>query len=242
MEKSLYKTYELAEENHWWFRGRRAIIDMLFKTYKITKDHTHILDFGCNTGFFVGKLQERGFDITGVDMSSDAIAFGTKRGVKGLVVGKTPVPFPDNSFDVFLALDVIEHIKDDDEAMKDLFRVLKPAGQAFIMVPAFMFMWGLQDEVAHHFRRYSKKELIDLALRNGFKIERISYFNFFMFFPILFVRLIQKLVPPKRSSDFDINNRVVNYILTKLFVFESFLLRYINFPFGVSLLVVLKRQ
>jgi 2-polyprenyl-3-methyl-5-hydroxy-6-metoxy-1,4-benzoquinol methylase len=241
MEKSLYKTYELAEEKHWWFRGRRSIIDMFFKKYGIVAGKSHILDFGCNTGFFVGRLQEKGYEVKGIDMSSDAVEFGTKMGVRNLVVGKTPVPFLSNSFDVFLALDVIEHIQDHDAAMRDLYRVLKPGGTAFVMVPAFMFMWGLQDKVAHHFRRYSKKELKQLVLRNGFKIERITYFNFFMFIPIAIVRILQRVVPPKRSSDFDINNMFINTILTKLFVFEARLMKYINFPFGVSLIIVLKK-
>ncbi len=241
MEKSLYKTYELAEENHWWFCGRRAIINMFFKKYRIIAGQSHILDFGCNTGFLAGKLQEKGYEVKGVDMSLDAVMYGTKRGVRDLVVGKTPVPFPSNSFDSFLALDVVEHIEDHDGAMSDLYRVLKHGGTAFVMVPAFMFMWGLQDEVAHHFRRYSKKELKQLVLRNGFKVERITYFNFFMFLPIAIVRILQKVVPPKRSSDFDINNTFINIILTKLFVLEAKLLKYINFPFGVSLIVVIKK-
>lgn len=241
MEKSLYKTYELVEENHWWFRGRRAIILEFFNKFKIVRDKTKILDFGCNTGAFAGKLQAMGYDVTGVDMSEDAIAFGTKIGTKNLVVGKTSVPFADQSFDLVMALDVIEHIEDHDETMSDLHRVMKNDGKAFIMVPAFMFMWGLQDDVAHHFRRYSKKELINLAIRNGFEVERVTYFNFFMFVPIAIVRLIQKIIPPKRSSDFDMNNDFINTLLERLFVLESRILRYINLPFGVSLVVVLRK-
>lgn len=242
MEKSLYKTYELAEENHWWFRGRRAIIDLFLREKGVVKGESKILDFGCNTGFFAGKLQEEGFDVYGVDMSKDAIEFGMKRGVKNLVVGKTPVPFADNTFDLVMALDVIEHIEDHNAAMSDLHRVLKEGGDAFVMVPAFMFMWGLQDEVAHHFRRYSKRELINLMLRNGFEVERITYFNSFMFIPIAMIRLFQKIIPPRRSSDFEINNRFINVILSKVFSLEARLLKYINFPFGVSLLVIIKKK
>lgn len=241
MEKSLYKTYEIVERSHWWFCGRRRIILDIFEKYSVKKSDLKILDFGCNTGFFVGQLQENGFDACGIDMSKDAIEFGMKRGVKNLSVGKTPLPYTNELFDMILALDVIEHIEHQDETIADLYRLLKPGGKAIIMVPAFMFMWGLQDEVAHHYRRYTKSTLRDLVLRNGFKIERISYFNFFMFVPIVMVRLLQRIIPPKRSSDFDINNKFINTVLTKLFVFEAKLLQYINFPFGVSLVVVLRK-
>lgn len=242
MEKSLYKTYEEVESTHWWFCGRRKIILDIFDRYSVSKKHIKILDFGCNTGFFVGYLQKDGFDAYGIDMSEDSIEFGMKRGVKNLLVGKTPLPYTNESFDIILALDVIEHIEHQDEAIKDLYRLLKPGGKAIIMVPAFMFMWGLQDEVAHHFRRYTKPTLKDVVLRNGFKIERISYFNFFMFVPIVMVRLLQRVILPKRSSDFDINNKFINYILTKAFVFESLLLKYINYPFGVSLVATISKH
>lgn len=241
MEKSLYKKYEEVESHHWWFRGRRVIIfDFLKKNF--SDSDCRLLDFGCNTGFLVGELQKLGINAFGIDMSKGAIEFGVKRGTKNLFLGEGCALFEDNYFDVVLALDVIEHIKDHEGVIKDMCRVLRPGGILVIMVPAFMFMWGIQDEVAHHFRRYSKSELKNLALSNGFEMCRITFFNFFMFIPIVTVRLLQRIIKPKRSSDFDINSGFINFVLTRLFIFESKLLRIINFPFGVSILTVLKKK
>jgi SAM-dependent methyltransferase len=240
MHLKLYETYRQIEQEHWWFVGRREILfDVLKKHLSPT---AKILDVGCNTGVLVGKLQERGIDAYGTDLSEEAIAYGKERGTKKLFVATgESQPFADATFDAVMALDVIEHIDDDCGALKEMRRVLKPGGILIIKVPAFKFLWGLQDEVAHHKRRYTRPMLTSLIKNIGFDIVRATYFNTFLFLPITLVRMIQKIVPPKRSSDFDLNNPFVNTILTKVFVLESRLLRHTNMPFGISLLVIAQK-
>src|SRR3989344_1692389 len=126
--------------------------------------------------------------------------------------------------------------------IREIGRVLKPGGIAIVTVPAFMFLWGLQDEISHRFRRYTKKELLVKIQAAGFSIERVGYFNFFLFPLIYLVRQAAKIMPLRRRSDFDINNKLVNYVLKNIFLSEIWLLKIISYPFGVSLLIVAKKK
>jgi SAM-dependent methyltransferase len=241
MDHKLHETYRLIEREHWWFVGRREILFDALK--KFAKPDAKILDVGCNSGVAVGILQERGYDAYGTDLDEGAIAAGTARGIKNLKVATgNRQPFDDATFDVVLALDVIEHIDDDHAAVREMKRVLKPGGIMIIKVPAFKFLWGLQDEVAHHKRRYTKESLAHVLTSEGLELKRTTYFNTFLFMPITAVRMLQKLIPPKRASDFELNNPTINKILTKVFTAESRMLRTMNMPFGISVLAIAKNH
>ncbi|MDP2709114.1 MAG: class I SAM-dependent methyltransferase [bacterium] len=239
MEKKLYQTYQEIERGHWWFIGRRRIISNILN---FSAKDIKILDFGCNAGYLVGYLRNRGFNAEGCDKSSEAVDFGRAQGIKNLKLTENDfLPYGDESFDLVLCLDVLEHLSDDSAGLKEIKRVLKPGGRAVIMVPAFKFLWGLQDRVSHHCRRYVKLDLKKLAVANDLSIQRLSYFNSILFLPIAALRLWQKIIPPRRFSDFDLNYGFLNLILKVIFLSEAFLLKFINFPFGVSLLAILKK-
>lgn len=243
MEKSFYEKYFELEKDNWWFRTRRNMIWWLIKEYNI-RDKDKILDYGCGSGFLVGKMQEGGLNAYGVDISQEAIQMGVSRGVKNLyALGSIKSDFDDNYFDMILAMDVVEHIEKDTEVIKELKRLLKPEGHLVIMVPAYQWMWGVQDEVAHHFRRYSMSSISKLAKSAGLNIVRKSYFNTFLFPPVAAVRLASRFFKLKnRESDFDINHSFMNKLLYGIFNFEFKLLKHINFPFGVSILLVLNKN
>lgn len=240
MDEKLYQTYREIEGIHWWFVGRRQLIFNLLES--LGKD-IRILDLGCNTGFLVNLLQQKGYEVYGCDSSEAAIAFGRQQGTRNLqVVEGNRLPFGDKEFDMILCLDVLEHLVDDRQGLQEIERVLKPGGLAIITVPAFNFLWGLQDKVSRHFRRYRASQIKKLAIQSGFNVKKLSYFNFFLFAPIALMRLAQKFYRPGRGSDFELNNRFVNKILEKIFLLEIKFLRRLNFPFGVSLLAILKKD
>jgi SAM-dependent methyltransferase len=141
---------------------------------------------------------------------------------------------------VVLVLDVLEHIEEDRKAIAEIRRVLKPNGVVISFVPAFMMLWGITDEASHHFRRYTKPELVGKLEEANFKIIRSSYFNTFLFFPILLVRKLSKFFPQKYKpeQETDIRSEFMNKVFYLIFKLESLVLRIINFPFGVSLMVI----
>lgn len=241
MEADFYKTYFEVEKDHWWFKVRRNIVLDLLKKLKVDGK---VFDFGCGSGFLVGELQKLGYDASGTDTSLQAIEFGTARGVRNLKLIQPSGDLPAGSFDAILALDVIEHIKNDSEAILNLKRALKPDGVLIITVPAYKWLWGVQDEVARHFRRYNMGLISSLVkYDSSFSFIKKTYFNTFLFLPIVIVRLVSKLFKTKgRESDFDINSKLINAIFYFIFNLESKLLNFINFPFGVSILLILRRK
>lgn len=243
MKLELYDKYREVEASHWWFEVRRKIIRDLFLKYNIS-NKSKILDVGCNYGYFVGELQKQGFEYCfGTDISKQAIEYGIQKGIKNLSVSLAEkLSHPDNTFDLTMALDVIEHIEDDKMAIREISRITKPGGYFFVMVPAYMYLWSLQDDVAKHFRRYNKKTLASSIENSGFEIVRMTYFNSILFFPIMIIRKLEHFTKTNRSSDFDLNNALTNSILKIVFGLEKPLLRFMNFPFGVSILMIARKK
>lgn len=244
MEPEFYQQYFAEEQGHWWFKMRRRLIFSLLKQYLTSSPaQTKLLDYGCGSGYLVGQLQRAGYDAYGQDISPEAIAFGQQRGIKRLAAAKgSRINFSDNYFDLVLALDVVEHIADDRAALAELARVLRPAGIAIITVPAYQWLWGKQDVVARHYRRYRLQQLIRLVERNtNLRPLKKSYFNTLLFPGVIIFRLLDKLFPIQRQSDFDLNNRLLNRLLYGIFRQEIPWLKHFSFPFGLSILLVLKK-
>jgi SAM-dependent methyltransferase len=148
------------------------------------------------------------------------------------------MPYDDGTFDLVTAFDVVEHMDDDLAGLKEMRRVLRPGGRVLLFVPTFMFLWGLQDEVSHHRRRYRLPELRRVLEQAGFEIERSTYANITFFLPILFVRQFMRLTGIKAASENTINVPAFNRVFGAILGAESPLLRYLNLPFGVSGLCV----
>ncbi len=243
MEKDFYKTYFALEEDNWWFRVRRNLIFDLLIKYKVPKT-AKIFDFGCGSGYTVGCLQKLGYDASGSDISAEAIEFGLSKGTRNIAVAQRgEIRPPEGSFDLILALDVIEHIQDDSGAIRAIERALRPGGMAIITVPAYQWLWGVQDDVAHHFRRYTAGSFAKVLKQNSkLKIIRKTYFNTFLFPLVAFVRILSKWFNLKeRESDFDINSTWLNAIFFHIFNLEIKILKHMSFLFGISILAVIQK-
>lgn len=240
MEESHYEAMYVHERAHWWYRVRRSLVRYLISRYAGDAE-LRILDVGCGTGLLLKELAAFG-DVQGIDVSQLAIDFCNERGLSNVALGNaTAIPFPDNSFDIVLALDVIEHVADDATAAREIRRVLKPGGTAIVFVPAFRFLWGITDELSRHYRRYTLPELRRVFERVGCTVQRASYFNFLLFPAIFAVRGCVRLFGLRVGSEFESNNRMLNELLYHIFNLEYWLLRAVNLPFGVSALVVVQK-
>ena len=111
-----------------------------------------------------------------------------------------------------------------------------------ITVPAFNFLFSNKDVALKHFRRYRKSNLKDL-LNKKFKIEKLSYFNFLLFIPIALSILILKIKKTKFIKFAETTPaNYLNSTLKNIFSFEKYLLRFFNFPFGVSIIALAKKN
>lgn len=251
MQQHTYAIMRRVEETHWWFAGRRRIIKSFLERLcsKLNAENSRngnaaplkILDVGCGTGANLEMLSEFG-DSAGVDISTEALSFCRERGLENVKQGAAEtLPFDDSSFDVVTGLDVVEHLDDDLAGLKEMRRVLRPDGQALVFVPAFMFLWGVQDDISHHRRRYTLDQLKLVMRQAGFDVERASYVNISFFTPILIGRLLMRAFRIRPESENNITIGSLNGILGRLLGAESLALRYLNFPFGVSIICVARR-
>jgi SAM-dependent methyltransferase len=183
-------------------------------------------------------LSEYG-DAEGVDVSEDALAFCRERGLDKVRLGAAEeLPYEDGTFDLVTALDVVEHLDDDLAGLREMRRVLRPGGRVLLFVPTFMFLWGLQDDVSNHRRRYRLPELQRVLEQAGFEIERTTYANITFFLPILAMRQLMRLTGIKADSENNINVSALNGVLGGVFGAEGWFLKRMNLPFGVSGLCV----
>lgn len=243
MMEHTYPILFRVEQSHWWYTGRRRIIASFVADIcrRVTDRRPRILDVGCGTGANLLLLSKYG-DAEGVDVSEDALAFCRERGLNHVTLGAgEELPHAEGMFDLVTAFDVVEHMDDDLAGLREMFRVLRPGGHVLLFVPTFMFLWGLQDDVSNHRRRYRLPELRRVLEQAGFEIERSTYANITFFLPILLVRKLMRLTGIKTATENSINVPALNGLFGALFGAESAVLRYTNLPFGVSGLCVARK-
>jgi SAM-dependent methyltransferase len=240
MKEHTYPIMFRIEQSHWWYTGRRKILADFVENIcrQVTDRRARILDVGCGTGANLLMLSEYG-DAEGVDVSEDALAFCRERGLENVKLGAAEaLPYEDGTFDLVTGLDVVEHLDDDLAGLREMRRVLRPGGRVLLFVPTFMFLWGLQDDVSNHRRRYRLPELRRVLEQAGFEIERTTYANITFFLPILLARKLMRVTGIKAESENNINVSALNGLLGGMLGAESVVLRYMNIPFGVSGLCV----
>ena len=242
MDQLFFKDLYYLEKTHWWFFCRRKFISDFLTLYRSIPS-PRILDMGCGTGGMLDDLSYVGPEF-GLDVSSTAIEFCRTRGHNRLVVGSgESLPYKSASFDAIVSLDVFEHIENDLLAFKSVQRICAPGAVVILAVPAMPFLWTSRDDRLLHRRRYTRGGLIDAARLAGFEVIRCSYYCVFYFPVVVSVVLASKLagMKPHISVDIPTVNPILNYVFRQILSAEQWVMRWVNFPFGVSLVCVLRK-
>jgi len=236
METKLYQEMYDVESQHWWFRARRDILTNLVLQ---CISQGNILDVGCGTGFILEALQTAyagKCETWGIDISEMAVQVCHAKGLTQVRQGVLENnALPAHYFDLVMFLDMIEHLEHDLGTLLRAKHYLKPQGQILITVPAYQFLWSAHDEIHHHKRRYTKKQLTELLQQAGYEVVFSSYFNTFLFPLIAIARLLNNLHDRHHQSDAKMPSDLVNRFLYQIFKLEKNLVPKIPFPFGVSL-------
>ncbi len=251
MESSLYDEYVRIEDTHWWFRGRRKIITALLRPY--LRPPARIIDVGSGGGAVAQALQEFGH-VTACDIDVRCAASVARRPGMSFAYGTAEaIPFADGSFDLVTAFDVLEHLDDDVRALREMARVVSPVGLIAVTVPAYGWLWGRQDEISHHRRRYTGRSLRKAITAAGLSPRRLTAFNSILFPGIAAVRVARRLArrladgqptpdPAGLSSDFSMTKPgPLNDLLAATLSAEAAALRVVDLPIGVSLLAIAGR-
>jgi SAM-dependent methyltransferase len=240
------RDYELqthqAEDRHWWYRGRRTVLDGVIAELGLPAN-ARILDAGCGSGRFMVELSRRG-TVTGVELSDTSVTLARQRAVGEVVAGSVlEMPFADDSFDLAVSLDVIEHLEDDLAALRELRRAIAPGGALLVTVPAYQWLWSGHDEINHHHRRYTRRSLQQVAEQAGWKQTRTTYFNSLLLPVAILLRVLDRFSSKTTESSLDlwIPPEPVNWLLERPLALEAALIaRGGRIPAGLSLLAVFR--
>jgi SAM-dependent methyltransferase len=243
MDRDYERQTHEAEDRHWWYRGRRKVLDGVVAGLGLPAP-ARILDAGCGSGRNMVEFAHLG-EVTGVELSDTSVALARARDVGEVVEGSVlEMPFADDSFDLAVSLDVIEHLDDDLAAMRELRRTVAPGGALLVTVPAYQWLWSGHDEINHHHRRYTHRTLQRVAERAGWKQARTTYFNSLLLPAAIVLRVLDRVNRAKTtetSLDLWVPPEPVNWLLERPLTLESALIaRGGRIPAGLSLLAIFR--
>lgn len=235
-----------AGEDHYIDRASRLHTMSQLRRW-LTTDLPLIVDIGCSSGIMLQWLR-KGFpsgNILGADYVRgplEALA-QTLPEVPLLQFDLTTCPLPDRSFDAVVLLNVLEHIENDEAALAQVARILKPNGIAVIEVPAGPGLYDVYDKLLLHHRRYRMADLLGKISRNGLEVLSKSHLGFFLYAPFWATK---KRNQRYLNASVDVQKNVVSKNITTissspimhhLMKFEAALRKPFYYPFGIRCLV-----
>ena len=225
MEGTEVRKLAQLEDEHWWYRERRHLLARAITGLAPGR----AIDIGAAGGGNTRVLREHGWDAVALEYGADGAAVAHERGLATLRGDATNLPLSDDSLDLVIAFDVLEHLQDDDAAVAEVRRVLRPGGTYLVAVPADPRLWSSHDVAVDHVRRYTREGLVELLDRGGFEVADVRSWNV----------LLRPVVAMRRrtssGSDLEDLNPVVNLGLRAIITAERYL-PVGGLP-GVSLLV-----
>lgn len=192
-----------AEEKHFWFRARNAIIATLVRQLDLEYSLGYrFLEIGCGNGNVLRELEQvcaRG-SVIGVDLFLEGLRFARQRVKAPLFQADIyALPFKDK-FEMIGLFDVIEHLPDDMQILSQVHQALPSGGSVLITVPAYQALWSYSDRLADHKRRYTTQSLTEKLNASGYKVTYITYFMMSIV-PIVWLSRTISNAKIARSSD-----------------------------------------
>lgn len=229
-----------TEESYWWHRGRQRIVRRLVD--RNVPPGARILDIGCGPGgttlsYALGRW------VVAVDSSPESLRLADERGLTAAAMDATRLAVRSGAFDAVVALDILEHVGDDRQLLREAYRVLRPGGVLVATVPAYQFLWSAHDDAVGHLRRYTKRPLLRMVRETGFEITLGEYAMSSILPAAMMVRLAERLRPRRGEpvAKFTPLPRVVSAILERLVGLGPAPLPFVTIPFGLSIVVVARR-
>ncbi|MFO8062822.1 MAG: class I SAM-dependent methyltransferase [bacterium] len=230
---------EHNEENHFYFRTKRKILQYMYDKHIAGEiDGPQILDLSCSTATDM-KLFD---NVTGMDIDFQSLVIAKRINMPLVNGDANRLPFRDNSFDIILAVDLIsvEGI-DEKSVLSEIERVLRPGGYLYINVPAMKKLYSRHDRTVGNRKRYDRKEIKSLFASKKWNMIECSYWSFFVL-PLVFIR--RKLISPVIGRDYRSDlveiPFVLNTVLKAVYSAELNLFKISLLPAGISLFALLK--
>jgi len=155
----------------------------------LTAENDRILDFGAGNGGYADSIARLGYDVECVE--TDPL-LSTEIKQKGLRVQNDLNAIDTGSINLIYSLNVLEHIENDQQILKNMYRILPQEGKLMLFVPAFQSLYSSMDKKVGHFRRYQKNELFNKVQAAGFHVKKICYADTLGYFASVVYKIMDK--------------------------------------------------
>lgn len=239
METEYYNAQFAHEDSHWWYAGRRRILDALLGTFA-PGTARRVLEIGCGGGGNFAMLGARGDALEAVEMETSAVETARQRGLATVSLGRLGDALDafQQQHEIVAMFDVLEHIADDAAALRAVRELLTEDGRLFLTVPAYGWLWSRHDEVAHHHRRYTRRALRQRLEQAGYRTVFCSHFNTLLFPLAVLTLTMTKLLRLDPERAMTQPSGPLNAALRWLFSLEAHLVPRCALPFGLSIVAV----
>lgn len=240
MQSREYETMRRVEDVHWWYAVLRGLAAEALTAH--LKPGAQVLDAGCGTGGMMVRLSHQPWHVQGVDLDPSAVLACQLRGLAEVRQADVScLPFADAHFDAVLSLDVLYHQSVNQEAaMTEMVRVLKPGGLLILNLPAFDCLRGSHDAAVCGARRYKACHVQRLLRFHRMEVEILHPWNASLFLPILLHRLWSRL-QARQASDLRLPPMWLNALLSRLGQLDARICRQLHLPFGTSWFAVARK-
>jgi SAM-dependent methyltransferase len=254
-EEAGFKTLLDMQHRHFWYRGRhRFLLAAVDRFLSKSGNRNDVIDLGGGVGGWLLYLAQHRKDSLGqialADSSLEALKLAgpvLPRKAQRYQVDLMQLDMREQ-WDAAFLLDVIEHLPDDLQALRQARDALKPGGYLFVTAPAFPQLWSYNDEMSRHLRRYRRADFVRLARESGLTLCDSRYFMFFLS-PAYWLSRIKPsfaTMSSEQKNEFILKQHqvpapLINGVLSLIFVAETPLGYHVKFPWGTSILGVFKK-
>lgn len=245
-----FSDLEVIEDCHFWFEQRNKLLEWSFR--KFVPEECHFLEIGCGTGFVLAGMCKAfpKIQFSALEYFEEGAAIAAKRAPTAEVRQGDARKLSEQygEIDDGGCFDVLEHIEEDVEVIRETYKIMAPGGHFLVTVPQHSWLWSGADDEACHVRRYSRKELRDKLEDAGFEVARITSF---MSSLVPLMLLTRGLKGKGNADTYRENCRaselkpgfLTNFVLGRLIAMERLWIRMGgNLPFGSSLLAVARKK
>jgi SAM-dependent methyltransferase len=242
-DPELFEALARIEPESFWFRGRnRLIVSTVRKYFRRAES---LLEVGCGTGFVLSGLRSAfpQLRLVGSELFAEGLEFARRRlrDVELVEADATLMPF-EEEFDVVGAFDVLEHIEDDGRALLGLSRAVRPGGGVIALVPQHPWLWSELDDLGHHRRRYTRRELTGKVTAAGLEVVFASSFVSSLLPALIVARVARRLRPGRYELEAELRPGRLNGLFERMLDGERRLIELgVSLPVGGSLLVVARK-
>ncbi|WP_417389971.1 class I SAM-dependent methyltransferase [Gimesia sp.] len=229
------------EENYWWHVAKRKLVtEILTNEFPAPGS---VIEGGIGSARNLLEFSRMGYEVTGFDLMQDSVDYGRSRGLNNLAVHELSQPWPvaPASARAVVLLDVMEHMQDPVQLLKNAAEVLADDGGIIITVPAYPSLFSDWDRKLGHYCRYTKKHFRQNAKEAGLKVKWLTHWNSFTLPAAILSRGADRVL--KRENDetprFTRLPRFLNRCLLSCAGVERKLIHVTGVPWGLSLVGVL---